>query len=137
MIASVGVGISSLLPWVSVTGLGITVSSRPGTGGPAVLILFAAALIAIAWPTMSSPILSKGRRIGLLPIVGFLVLAVITNWSDLADLNNRYGSSGSTFGGAVSVDAGVGFYLYTVCVVALVVGLVRVWIASTRSTRAS
>ncbi len=137
MIGSVGVGISSLLPWVSVTGLGITVSGRPGTGGPAVLILFAAALVAIAWPTISSPILSKARRIGLLPIVGFLALAVITNASDLADLNNRYASSGSTFGGSVSVDPGVGFYLYTVCVIALVVGVVRVWIASKRSTSAS
>jgi hypothetical protein len=124
---SVGVALSAFLPWVSVSGLGATISSRPGTGGPAVLLLFAAGVLALAWPTISSSTLSLGRRIGLLPVVGFLALCVLTNWSDLSDLKDKYDGTG--FGG-LSVDAGVGFYLYTLCVIVLVVALVRVWLAA-------
>ena len=130
MVASAGVALSALLPWVSVSGFGASISSQPGTGGPGVLILFAVGVAAIAWPTVSSPALSKARRIGLIPIVGFLAIAVVTNWSDLADLKDKYNGV-SSFG--LSVDAGIGFYLYTVCVIALVVALVRVWIAGART----
>jgi len=127
---SVGVALSAFLPWVSVSGFGIKVSSEPGTGGPGVLLLFAAGVLALAWPTISSATLSLGRRIGLLPVVGFLLLCVFTNWSDLADLQDQYDGSGL---GGLSVDAGVGFYLYTVCVIVLVVALVRVWLAARRT----
>lgn len=129
MAASVGVALSAVLPWVSVSGFGASISSQPGTGGPGVLILFAVGVAAIAWPTVSSPALSKARKIGLIPIVVFLAIAVVTNWSDLADLKDRYnGASGL----GLSIDAGVGFYLYTVSVIALVVALVRVWMAGAR-----
>jgi hypothetical protein len=133
-IGSAGVVLSAFLPWVSVSGFGVSVSSKPGTGGPWLLVILAAAVVAIAWPTISSPVLSTARRIGLLPIVGFLALAVVTNWSDLVDLQDQYNGSG--FGG-ISVDPGVGFFLYTVCVIALVVGVVMVWLAGSKSRTAA
>jgi hypothetical protein len=80
---------------------------------------------------MNAPALSKARKIGLLPIVGFLAIAVVTNWSDLADLKDKYNRAG---GFGLSIDAGIGFYLYTVCVIALVVAVVRVWLAGARAT---
>lgn len=133
MAGSVGVALSALLPWVSVSGFGASISSEPRSGGPVLLIVLAGAVAAIAWPTIASPTLSKARKIGLLPIVGFLALAVVTNWSDLSDLKDQYSGVGAL---GISVDAGIGFYLYTIAVIALVVAVVRVWLAGAR-TKAS
>jgi hypothetical protein len=130
IVGSVGVALSALLPWVSVSGFGVSISSEPRSGGPVLLILLAVGVGAIAWPTLASPTLSKARKIGLLPIVGFLALAVVTNWSDLADLKDKYDG---VRGFGVTVDAGVGFYLYTIAVIALVVAVVRVWLAGSRA----
>ena len=121
---SVGVAISAFLPWVSVSGLGQTISSEPGTGGPPVLLVFAAGVVALAWPTLRVAALSQWRRITLLPVVGFLVLAVLTNGSDLSDLMDRYDGSG---GFGIKVNPGAGYVLYMIAVVVLVVAVVKVW----------
>jgi hypothetical protein len=121
---SVGVAISAFLPWVSVSGLGGTISSEPGTGGPPVLVIFAAGTAALAWPTVRVGALAQWRRITLIPVIAFLLLAVGTNGSDLADLMDEFDGS-STFG--LQVGPGAGFILFVLAVITLVVALVMVW----------
>jgi hypothetical protein len=123
---SAGVAISAFLPWLSVSGLGLSISSEPGTGGPGALLLFAAGVVALAWPTMRVPALVQWRRIALLPVVGFLVIAVFTNGSDIADLMDSYDGSGLV---PLKVEPGAGFFLYVIAVIVLVVAVVRVWMA--------
>jgi hypothetical protein len=134
----VGVALAALLPWVSVSGFGVTGDSGPKDGGPLVLWLLAAGVVAIAWPLLNQVPLSMARRLGLVPIVGFLVIAVFTNWSELSDLKDQ--TTGKVFGvtvnTGVSVDPGIGLLLYTVSVIALAAVVVRIWLMARRSTDA-
>jgi hypothetical protein len=134
----VGVALAALLPWVSVSGFGVTGDSGPRNGGPLLLWLLAAGIVAIAWPLLKNAPLSMARRVGLLPIVGFLAIAVFTNWSDLSDLKDQ--TSGTIFGVTVhtgiTVDPGAGLLLYTVSVIVLVGVVVRIWTLSRRAVTA-
>jgi hypothetical protein len=132
---AVGVALSAVLPWVSVSGFGVAVSSSPQSGAPVLFILLAAGVMALAWPTTRAENPTLGRRIGVSCIVGLLAIAVVTNWSELADLQDettvRTGLGSISTG--VDVSAGIGLYLYTVAVVVLVVATVRMWLAARRT----
>jgi hypothetical protein len=131
---AVGVAFSAVLPWVSVSGFGVGISSSPQSGAPVLFILLAAGVMALAWPTTRAENPSLGRRIGVSCIVGLLAIAVVTNWSELVDLQDettvRTGLGSVSTG--VDVSAGIGLYLYTVAVIALVVATVRMWLAARR-----
>jgi hypothetical protein len=131
-----GVALAAFLPWYSVSGFGVSTSSGPRDGGPLLLVILAAAIAAIAWPTLTNAPLSMARKIGLIPIVGFLAIAVVTNWSDLGDLKDQ--TSGKVFGvtvnSGISVSPGAGLLLYTVSVILLVVLVVRFWVSARTSS---
>jgi hypothetical protein len=121
--------IASLLPWVSVSsdGIGIPISSSPRGGAPVVFIVLAAAALAFGSPAIRGE-LPKRRMLGLTLVVAVLSIFVITNWSDLSDLQKANSD--------LQISGGSGLYLYTVGVVAMWACVIRIWLASRRATTA-
>lgn len=115
------IAIASLLPWAQVSAIGVTISSSPRGGGPVLLIALAAIALGVGWPSMRNT-LSQRRLIGLALVAGVLSIFVVTNWSDLSQLQRN--NSG--------VQAGAGLYLYTAGVVAMWVCVVRASLARRR-----
>lgn len=119
------VAIAAVLPWsqASASALGVTVSSvssSPSGGGPVLLIVLAAAAVAFGWTSLRGK-LSMRRWLGLAVVAGVLSIFVVSNWSDLSQLQSN--------NPGVQVTAGVGLYLYTAGVVALWVSVVRAGLA--------
>jgi hypothetical protein len=115
------VAVAALLPWseASASALGVTVSSvssSPSGGGPVLLIVLAAAALGFGWPSLRGE-LSKWRCLGLAVVAGVLSIFVVSNWSDLGQLQRN--------NPGVDVTAGAGLYLYTAGVVAIWVSVVR------------
>jgi hypothetical protein len=118
--------LGSLLPWVDVSNaLGISVSAKPRSGGVVLFLILAAGAVAFGWPSTRDE-LSKRRLLGLTVAAALLTIFAITNWSDLADLQNR------VRGQAVQINAGFGLYLYTAGVAAIWGCVARVFLADRR-----
>jgi hypothetical protein len=118
---AVGVAVAALLPWsqASASAFGVTVasvSSSPAGGGPVLLIALAAAALGFGWPSLRGE-LAQRRWLGLVVVAGVLSIFVVTNWSDLSQLQRN--------NPGVQVTAGAGLYLYTAGVVALWVSVAR------------
>lgn len=127
--AAVAIVIASLLPWVAVSADGIGISSSPPSNAPIVLMTLAAAALAVGWPVIRGK-LSKRRLVGLAVVAGVLSIFVVTNWTDLSNLEQQAKSAQSVV--QVSVSAGSGLFLYTAGVVAMWVCVVRVFLVSRR-----
>lgn len=116
--------IASFLPWSQASALGITFSSKPSSGAPALLMILAAVALGLGWPGVRGT-LSKRRLVGVAIVAGVLSIFVVTNWSDLSKLQSDNPSA--------NISGGSGLYLYTAGVVALWVCAVRVLSAWRRS----
>lgn len=116
--------IASFLPWSQASALGITFSSKPSSGAPALLMILAAVALGLGWPGVRGT-LSKRRLVGVAIVAGVLSIFVVTNWSDLSKLQSDNPSA--------NISGGSGLYLYTAGVVALWVCAVRVLLAWRRS----
>ena len=126
---SVVAAIAIFFPWQTITlnadelglgNLGTDNSALAGGTRFAVLLVIAAALW-LAWPTQSGSAMSVRRLTGLSVVVGLLVGAFVLGFYGVSD-NNRINA-----GNGMSFSAGFGLLLYTAAVVAIVVGVVRVW----------
>jgi zinc-ribbon domain len=125
------IAIGSLLPWVSVSSsLGFSISSSPQGGSTVLFLVLVAGALAAGWPSIRSDLSTK-RLIGLTAVVAVLTIFAVTNWSDLVNLENKYSGQG------VSINGGVGLYLYTLGVVALWVCVVRLFRARQRPLAAN
>ena len=116
--------IASFLPWSQASALGITFSSKPSSGAPALLMILAAVALGLGWPGVRGT-LSKRRLVGVAIVAGVLSIFVVTNWSDLSKLQSDNPSA--------NISGGSGLYLYTAGVVALWVCAIRVLSAWRRS----
>ena len=121
--------IAIFFPWQTITitanelGLGDLGTDNSGLAGGtrfAVLLVIAAA-VWLAWPTQSGLAMSVRRLTALSVVVGLLVGAFILGYFGVSDNNRINAGSGDSF------SAGFGLLLYTAAVVAIVVGVVRVW----------
>ena len=118
------IALGSLLPWAQVSNaIGITISASPRGGGPVLLMVLAAAALWIGWPAIRSK-LSKRRLAGLTLVAGVLSIFVVTNWSDIGQLQSTNPDA--------QITAGSGLFLYTAGVVVMWVCVARVWLAGRR-----
>jgi hypothetical protein len=128
-----GVVIAGFLPWAQLSVEGVVVqSASPRGGGPVVLIVLVAIALAFGYPAVNTRALVLWRRIGVTVPVLVLSIFVITNWTDLNSLQTQFNSSsGGDAGGIASANAGSGLYLYTAAVIAIWIGVIRIWFART------
>jgi hypothetical protein len=121
--------IGIFFPWQTVTlsanelGLGNLGTENSGLAGGtrfAVLLVIAAA-VWLAWPTHSGSAMSVKRLTGLSVIVALLVGAFVLGFYGVSDNNRMNAGSGESF------SAGFGLLVYAAATVAVVVGVVRVW----------
>lgn len=120
--------ISLFLTWFTVKGsaLGIDIISKD-VSPPAYWKLMVLLMIAgagwLAWPFFAGARLSVQRLIGLSVVVILLAGLAVTNWYTAAS------ESTSDDDSAVSVSPGFGLLLYLAAVVAIAVGVVRIWMS--------
>jgi hypothetical protein len=145
--------VAIMLPWESdTTTSGETINATPSDTGqlPYLLVLIALAGWA-AWPTLSGT-LSLKRRIGLAVVVAVLSLFAIGKFAALGDAQSEIDEGSSTpdftdeagnfdldmddyFGSGIEEYApGFGLFLFSGALVALWVGVARVWLAPTPET---
>lgn len=128
--------ISLFLPWTTVTaslllGSPYTFDVSPFRGGRVFLVLpVIAAAGWLAWPMISGAQMLIKRLAGLTGVVGllglFFMIGVINYVQNLSEKQKAV--SGAEFlADAIDVSIGFGFVLYTMALVAIAVGLGRVW----------
>jgi flagellar biosynthesis protein FlhB len=83
----------------------------------------AAVALGFGWPSTRGE-LSKRRLLGLALVAGVLSIFVVTNWSDLSQLQSADPEA--------QISGGAGLYLYTAGVVAMWVCVVRAFRARRR-----
>ena len=140
--------IAMFLPWVTVTansplgGSLYQVDASPFKGGWifAVLLVIAGAAW-LAWPTVSGVQMSVQRLAGLSAVVclliGCFLIGFVDYVSGVAEKQKVTADSGEALtglGAGVDVSMGFGLLLYTAAVVAIVVGVVRVWINRSKAS---
>jgi hypothetical protein len=91
-----------------------------------VVFLLAAVAAGLAWPVLSGSPLAVWRLVGLSAVAAVLGFLMIKWFSD---------ASSSQAGGEVNVSPGFGLLLYGAAVVAIVVGVVRLWIDRSRTQK--
>ena len=119
------VAISSFFAWETGTlsdGLGDSYTESVGLSGAGrfVVIAMGVAIVALGWPVLSSMALSFKRRIGLTVVVGLLTL--------LAIILTAHASSAGSTSGLSKPGPGFGTLLCWMALVAVWVGVIRVWI---------
>lgn len=119
------VAISSFFPWVTGTlndGLGDSYTETEGLSGAGRFIVIAidVAIIAIGWPVLSNLALSIKRTIGLTVVVGLLTL--------LAELFIASAFTAGNTSGLSKPGPGFGTILCWVALIAVWIGVARVWI---------
>ena len=129
VIAAIGI----FFPWQTISynaaGLGELGSNNSALAGGArfaVLLLIAAA-VWLAWPTRSGSKMSVKRLTGLTVVVCLLVGVFVLGFYGVSDNNRMNAGSGEDF------SAGFGLLVYTAAVIAVVVGIVRVWMHRSRT----
>jgi Protein of unknown function (DUF2510) len=120
--------ISLFLTWFTVKGsaLGVDIISKdvsPPAYWKMMVLLMIAGAGWLAWPFFAGTTLSVQRLIGLTVIVLLLAGLAVTNWYTAAS------ESTSDDDSAVSVSPGFGLLLYFAAVIAIAVGVVRIWMA--------
>jgi hypothetical protein len=110
------IAIAALLPWADATAtLGVTVSTKPPSGGVFLLFILAGVLVWVGWPALRGHI-SKRRCIGLAVVAGVISILAVTNWAGLGNLQDENPT--------VDISPGSGLLLYTLGVAVIWVGVV-------------
>ena len=113
--------IATFLPFAteSVTFLGSTVSDDVSTNGftKFIVCLLVAVAAWLAWPTLSASRVAVGRLIGL-SVVVVLLIGLVALW---------FTNTSHSEGGDISLTPGFGAMLYGAAVIAVAVGVVRLW----------
>lgn len=113
--------IATFLPFAteSITVLGTTVADEVSTNGLTrfVVLLLVAVAAWSAWPTLSGSPIVVGRLIGL-SVVVVLLIGLIALW---------FTNTSKAEGGDISLTPGFGAMLYGAAVIAVAVGVVRLW----------
>lgn len=91
-----------------------------------VVFLLVGVAAALAWPVVSGSAVAVWRLIGLSVVAAVLGFLMIKWFSD---------ASSNQGGDEVNVSPGFGLLLYGAAVVAIVVGVVRLWIDRSRTTK--
>jgi hypothetical protein len=137
--------IALFFPWVTVSvdsplgGDLYKADASPFTGGWifAVLVVIAGAAW-LAWPILSGSQMSVKRLSGLTAVVclqiGCLVIGFIDYANGAVEKSKATTDTGEQLTG-LHVSVGLGLLLYTAAVVAIVVGVVRVWIHRSRTEK--
>jgi hypothetical protein len=125
VVAAIGI----FFPWQSVSGgnLGYSLTSSgalAGGGRFAILVLVALAMW-LSWPTHAGLPMSVKRTIGLSVVVGLMILLDIVAYAGVAHNNHANAGSGFKF------SPGFGLLVYTAAVIAVAIGVVRVWMHRT------
>ena len=121
--------LGGFVPWLHASGLGRTDDgSKPSGGGGIMVLLLALVLVGtVLWPSVSET-LSKARCIGVTVVAGLLTLIGLLSYQHLSDLKDRASGSG------VSIGPGTGMYLFFIGLIAVIVGTVLAWRATTQAT---
>jgi hypothetical protein len=110
------IAIAALLPWADASAaLGVTVSTKPPSGGVFLLFILAGVLIWVGWPALRGHI-SPRRCIGLAVVAGVISVLALTNWAGLGNLQDENPT--------VDISPGSGLLLYTLGVAVIWVGVV-------------
>jgi hypothetical protein len=135
--------IAMFFPWVTVSAdiplaghLSDDVSPFKGFWILAVLLVIAGAAW-LAWPTVSGSQMSVNRLMGLTAVIGLLTVGLFIGFATYANgVSQRDSELGgrhiAEFKNLVDVSVGPGLLLYTAAVVAIVVGVVHLWIDRSR-----
>jgi hypothetical protein len=130
--------IALFLPWVTVSGssplLGSTykIDASPFQGGWIFLLLLMIGGAAwLAWPVVPGSRMGIPRLVGLSAVVGLQIVCLLVGFVDYAggvsEKDKDFSGAGDLAGVVPNVSMGSGIFLYAAAVVAIVVGLVRVW----------
>ncbi|GAB3025761.1 hypothetical protein [Mycobacterium bourgelatii] len=131
--------ISLFLPWTTIKATVLfgstTIDASPFRGGWIFLILLVIAGAGwLAWPTISGAEMLMKRLAGLTGVVGllgvFFVIGAINYAQGISEKQQAIAEAGDSadfIASGVDVSLGFGFVLYTMALVAIVVGLGRVW----------
>jgi hypothetical protein len=129
--------IAMFFPWVTVSvdsplgGSLYKADASPFTGGWIFAIqLVIAAAVWLAWPTLSGSQISVKRLGGLTAVVGLQIVCLFIGLADYANGVTEKKATARAGEELTNLHVSVGFGLlwYTAAVVAIVVGVVRVWI---------
>lgn len=127
--------ITIFLPWVSVSVMGIQGPSSdigPNIGWKYAALLVIAAAVWLAWPTVSGSPMPANRLIGLTVAVCLLVGVVVMGFFVILSYSSNLGGMTYNF---VNVSPGFGLYLYAATVIAIAVGVVRLWLEQSKTPR--
>ncbi|CAM3308630.1 hypothetical protein BST27_29410 [Mycobacterium intermedium] len=131
--------ISLFLPWTTITAKVLfgttTIDASPFRGGWSFLILLVIAGAGwLAWPTISGAQMLFRRIVGLTGVVGllgvFFLIGAINYAQGISEKQQAIAEAGDSadfIANGVDVSLGFGFVLYTMALVAIAVGLGRVW----------
>lgn len=115
------------LPFATVTVLGMNVAdaSLPWLYRLLALVLIGGSA-ALVWPALSGVALEPWRRAGVSVLVGLMVVLIVIAFMGVSD--------GDTEGeGIAGVSPGFGLMLYVAAVIAIIVGVVRLWMQPARA----
>jgi hypothetical protein len=130
--------IALFLPWVTVSatsplgGNMYQIDASPFKGGWIFLLLLVIGGAAwLAWPVVSGSKMAIPRLAGLSVVVGLQILCLFVGFADYAggvsEKDKAVSGAGALAGIVPDVSMDAGMFLYAAAVVAIAVGLVRVW----------
>jgi hypothetical protein len=138
------VGVGALLPWEEDTGpFGVEVTKNLPGGGVALVVGLAAFVAWTGWTLRSSRV-SKSQHVGVVIVAAVLGMLALAKFGALAGAQHKVDAANNNgpMGGflaehdlSLHYGAGSGLYLHFVGVVAMSIGIVRVWFSRRRLPR--